>query len=120
MNERIGLEEEMRSEKEKWLGKEQMQHVQEEHKMRMKAEEQKRLQEERSTRGLLETDLEILNHGQVTRTILELASFNYRTTPTRGRSSSRQNKRASLPYTIGIYRNWARTRDTFGDQQIAS
>ncbi|GFX55991.1 hypothetical protein TNCV_3263631 [Trichonephila clavipes] len=28
-------------------------------------------------------DLVILNHGQVTRTILELASFNYHTTPTR-------------------------------------
>ncbi|GFV84815.1 hypothetical protein TNCV_4297971 [Trichonephila clavipes] len=46
MNERIALEEEMRLEKERWLVEEQIRHVQEEHKMRMK-EEQKCLPEER-------------------------------------------------------------------------
>ncbi|GFS38979.1 hypothetical protein TNIN_404041 [Trichonephila inaurata madagascariensis] len=35
----------MRLEKERWIGEEQMPHVQEEHKMSMKAEEQKCLQE---------------------------------------------------------------------------
>ncbi|GFY60951.1 hypothetical protein TNIN_306171 [Trichonephila inaurata madagascariensis] len=39
MNEIIALEEETRLEKERWLVEEQMRHVQEEHKMRMKAEE---------------------------------------------------------------------------------
>ncbi|GFY09026.1 hypothetical protein TNCV_4662171 [Trichonephila clavipes] len=46
MNERIALEEEMRLKKERWLVKEQMRHVQEEYKMRMK-EEQKCFLEER-------------------------------------------------------------------------
>ncbi|GFT24560.1 hypothetical protein TNCV_3253591 [Trichonephila clavipes] len=52
---------------------------------------------------LLGTDNVILNHGQVTRTIPELAppSLNYDTTPTEGRFSSRQIERASLPYTAG-------------------
>ncbi|GFW05451.1 hypothetical protein TNCV_3359671 [Trichonephila clavipes] len=48
MNERIALEEE-RSEKERWLVEEQIRHVQEELKMRMKAE-QKRFQEKRYKR----------------------------------------------------------------------
>ncbi|GFQ72777.1 hypothetical protein TNCT_246831 [Trichonephila clavata] len=43
-------EEETRLEKEKWLVQEQMQQVQEKHKMRMKAEKQKCLQEERCKR----------------------------------------------------------------------
>ncbi|GFS30606.1 hypothetical protein TNIN_430541 [Trichonephila inaurata madagascariensis] len=47
MSERIALEEEMRLKKERWLVEEQMPHVQEEHIMSMKAEEQKCLQEER-------------------------------------------------------------------------
>ncbi|GFW25486.1 hypothetical protein TNCV_3722141 [Trichonephila clavipes] len=68
----------------------------------------------------METDLVILNHGQVTKTILELVSFNYHTTPTRGRLSSRQIQLAYLPYTADLLWYWARTRDTFGDQQIAS
>ncbi|GFW80904.1 hypothetical protein TNCV_3779841 [Trichonephila clavipes] len=53
---------------------------------------------------LLETNLVILNHDQVTRTTLELAtpSSNYDTTPTGGRLSSRQFQRAPLPYTAGI------------------
>ncbi|GFV14336.1 transposase [Trichonephila clavipes] len=38
-----------------------------------------------TTRGLLETDLVILNHGQMPRAKLELASFNYHATPTRRR-----------------------------------
>ncbi|GFV42113.1 hypothetical protein TNCV_3544401 [Trichonephila clavipes] len=38
-------------------------------------------------------------------------STNYRTTPTRGRFSSRQIERASLPYTVGLEWYWARTRD---------
>ncbi|GFQ88005.1 hypothetical protein TNCT_337861 [Trichonephila clavata] len=52
MNERIALcvEEETRLEKERWLVQEQMQQVQEKHKMRMKAEKQKCLQEERCKR----------------------------------------------------------------------
>ncbi|GFX84905.1 DUF5641 domain-containing protein [Trichonephila clavipes] len=41
-----------------------------------------------ATRGLLETELVILNHDQVTRTTPELA--NYHTTPTGGRLSSPQ------------------------------
>ncbi|GFW93978.1 hypothetical protein TNCV_4812961 [Trichonephila clavipes] len=43
-----------------------------------------------ATRGLLVTDLTILNHGQVTRTTPELASSssNYHTTPTEGRLRS--------------------------------
>ncbi|GFQ69081.1 hypothetical protein TNCT_165071 [Trichonephila clavata] len=47
MNERITLEEETRLEKEIWLVQEQMQHVQEEHKMRTIAEKHKCLQEEK-------------------------------------------------------------------------
>ncbi|GFX14860.1 hypothetical protein TNCV_1486021 [Trichonephila clavipes] len=45
-----------------------------------------------ATRGLLETDHVILNHGQVTWTTPELAppSPNYHTTPMGGRFSSRQ------------------------------
>ncbi|GFW70453.1 hypothetical protein TNCV_4915731 [Trichonephila clavipes] len=45
-----------------------------------------------TTRGLVETDHVILNHGQVTWTTPELAppSPNYHTTPTGGRFSSRQ------------------------------
>ncbi|GFR23740.1 uncharacterized protein TNCT_172301 [Trichonephila clavata] len=50
MNERIALEEETRLEKERWLVQEQMQQVQEKHKMRLKAENQKCLQEERCKR----------------------------------------------------------------------
>ncbi|GFT26561.1 hypothetical protein TNCV_3604041 [Trichonephila clavipes] len=48
------------------------------------------------------TDHLILNHGQVTWITPELAppTFpNYHTTPTGGRLSSRQTKRASLPFT---------------------
>ncbi|GFU93608.1 hypothetical protein TNCV_3401801 [Trichonephila clavipes] len=41
MNEIIALEEEMRLKNESWLVEEQMRHVQEEHKMSIKAEEQK-------------------------------------------------------------------------------
>ncbi|GFX93592.1 hypothetical protein TNCV_1587691 [Trichonephila clavipes] len=46
----------------------------------------------RTARGLLATDLVILNHGQVTWTTPELAptSPNYHTSPTGGRFSSRQ------------------------------
>ncbi|GFV06414.1 hypothetical protein TNCV_2947371 [Trichonephila clavipes] len=63
------------------------------------------------TQELLETDLVILNHGQVTRTTLELASFNYHTTPTRGRLSSQQILRASLTYTAGLLWYWDRTHE---------
>ncbi|GFY74335.1 retrovirus-related Pol polyprotein from transposon opus [Trichonephila inaurata madagascariensis] len=51
MNERVALEEEMRLKKERWLVEEQIRHVQEEHKMRMK-EEQKCLPEERCASSL--------------------------------------------------------------------
>ncbi|GFU71989.1 hypothetical protein TNCV_2999721 [Trichonephila clavipes] len=66
-----------------------------------------------ATRGLLATDHVILNHGQVTWTTPELEppSPNYHTTPTGGRFSSRQIERASLPYTVGLWWYWARTRD---------
>ncbi|GFQ88913.1 hypothetical protein TNCT_688631 [Trichonephila clavata] len=59
MNERITLDEERRLEKERWLVQEQMQHVQEEHKMRMKAAKQKCLQEERCKR--MEEQQQFLN-----------------------------------------------------------
>ncbi|GFY08753.1 hypothetical protein TNCV_5006661 [Trichonephila clavipes] len=54
-----------------------------------------------------------LNHGQVTWTTPELAppSPLITTTTTGGRFSSRQIKRASLPYTAGLQWYWARTRD---------
>ncbi|GFW14393.1 hypothetical protein TNCV_3328061 [Trichonephila clavipes] len=45
INERIALEEEMRLEKERRLVEDQMRHVQEEHKMSIKTEEQKCLHE---------------------------------------------------------------------------
>ncbi|GFQ81772.1 hypothetical protein TNCT_632481 [Trichonephila clavata] len=70
MKERIALcvEGETRLEKERWLVQEQMQQVQEKHKMRMKAEKQKCLQEERCKRmeeqkqflkGKLDEDMEV-------------------------------------------------------------
>ncbi|GFW11615.1 hypothetical protein TNCV_42501 [Trichonephila clavipes] len=65
------------------------------------------------TRGLLETDLVILNHGQVTRTKLELDYINYHNTPTRLDRFS-----VHLSPSRRVFR--AHTRDTFGDQQIAS
>ncbi|GFX08068.1 hypothetical protein TNCV_1237471 [Trichonephila clavipes] len=55
-----------------------------------------------ATRGLLATDYVILNHGQLTWTTPELAPRLLTTTPTGGRFSSRQIKRASLPYTAGL------------------
>ncbi|GFW43899.1 hypothetical protein TNCV_4786101 [Trichonephila clavipes] len=66
-----------------------------------------------ATRGFLATDIGILNHGQVTRTTPVLApSFpNYHTTPTRGRLSSLQIKRASLPYTVSLWWYWTPTGD---------
>ncbi|GFW35643.1 hypothetical protein TNCV_4434941 [Trichonephila clavipes] len=62
-------------------------------------------------------DLVILNHSQVTRTTHELASPLITTTPTGGRSSSQQIKRASLPYTAGLQRkhvkqNWEYQQDS--------
>ncbi|GFU66143.1 hypothetical protein TNCV_2858161 [Trichonephila clavipes] len=53
-----------------------------------------------TTRRLLTTDSEILNHGQVIRTTPELAPPshpNFHTTPTGGRLNTRQIKRASPP-----------------------
>ncbi|GFV51480.1 hypothetical protein TNCV_844191 [Trichonephila clavipes] len=67
-----------------------------------------------ATRWLLATDVVILNHSQVTRTTSELAplpSPNYHITPTGGRLSSRQIKRASFPYTADLKWYWARTHD---------
>ncbi|GFX41395.1 hypothetical protein TNCV_1654781 [Trichonephila clavipes] len=54
-------------------------------------------------RGLLVTDLVILDHGDEDATP-ELASPspNYNTTPTGGRLSSRQILRASRPYTADL------------------
>ncbi|GFX51650.1 hypothetical protein TNCV_5013531 [Trichonephila clavipes] len=43
-----------------------------------------------TTRGLLETDLIILNHGQLTRTTPELAPSLLTTIPYRGRMSTRR------------------------------
>ncbi|GFY62589.1 hypothetical protein TNIN_128201 [Trichonephila inaurata madagascariensis] len=62
INERIALEEDTRLEKERWLVEEQMRHVQEEHKMGMKAEQQKRLQEERCK--MMEEQKQFLNEEQ--------------------------------------------------------
>ncbi|GFU89614.1 hypothetical protein TNCV_4599271 [Trichonephila clavipes] len=58
----------------------------------------------KTARGLSATDHVILYHAQVTRTTPELAppSSNFHTTPTEGRSSSRQIYRASLPYTVDL------------------
>ncbi|GFW58397.1 hypothetical protein TNCV_2635671 [Trichonephila clavipes] len=61
MNERIILKEEMRLKKERWLVEEQMLHVQEEYKMRMKAE-QKRFQEERCK--IMDEQNQLLNEEQ--------------------------------------------------------
>ncbi|GFX46622.1 hypothetical protein TNCV_4550611 [Trichonephila clavipes] len=60
-----------------------------------------------ATRGLLMTDLVILNHGQMTGTTPELAPLS----PTGGHLSSLQISRASLPYTAGLWWYWARTHD---------
>ncbi|GFU71967.1 uncharacterized protein TNCV_2999501 [Trichonephila clavipes] len=62
MNERIALEEEMKLKKERWLVEEQMRHVQEEHKMSIKAEEQKCLPEERGKR--MDEQNQLLNEEQ--------------------------------------------------------
>ncbi|GFV06003.1 hypothetical protein TNCV_3142941 [Trichonephila clavipes] len=62
MNERIALEEEMRLKKERWLVEEQMRHVLEENKMRIKAEEQKCLPEERCKR--MDEKNQLLNEEQ--------------------------------------------------------
>ncbi|GFS56438.1 hypothetical protein TNCV_4302681 [Trichonephila clavipes] len=57
-----------------------------------------------ATRGLLATDHVILSHSQVTWTTPELGppSPNYHKASTEGHLSSRQIKRASLPYTAGL------------------
>ncbi|GFX94904.1 hypothetical protein TNCV_2379771 [Trichonephila clavipes] len=55
-----------------------------------------------ATRSPLATDLIILNHGQVTRTVPELAPPLPSTTPTVGRLSSRQINVHSHPYTAGL------------------
>ncbi|GFW31665.1 hypothetical protein TNCV_4683381 [Trichonephila clavipes] len=64
-----------------------------------------------ATRGLLVTDLVILNHGQVTRRTHEEAPPLLTPTPTGGRLSSRQIESASLPFTMGLLWFWARTHD---------
>ncbi|GFX81042.1 hypothetical protein TNCV_1910351 [Trichonephila clavipes] len=51
---------------------------------------QTRFKTDQATRGLLATDHVVLNHGQVTRTIPELAPPILTTTPTGGRFSSRK------------------------------
>ncbi|GFY40556.1 hypothetical protein TNIN_427941 [Trichonephila inaurata madagascariensis] len=60
MNERIALEEEMRLKKERWLVEEQTRHVQQEHKMNIKAEEQKCLQEVPAEDEKVETSVDVI------------------------------------------------------------
>ncbi|GFU85243.1 retrovirus-related Pol polyprotein from transposon 297 [Trichonephila clavipes] len=62
MNERTALEEKMKLKKERSLGEEQMRHVQEEHKISMKAEEQRRCEEERCKR--MDEQNQLLNEEQ--------------------------------------------------------